>query len=149
MLAGMRRTARTRAVLDAIDRHPGSSSTHIGQRAGIKDAGQLSKLLHRLAGEGLISCRRNVQAQGRPWAWYLTDTGRLATRKAPPLRQTQPKSSGKWKLIPSSEATAERLAAEPSTTVLLSEEEAEWRRSIERSANDDPMAYLESCRISE
>jgi alkylated DNA nucleotide flippase Atl1 len=83
MLAGMRRTARTRAVLDAIDRHPGSSSTQIGQRAGIKDAGQLSKLLHRLAGEELISCQRNVQAQGRPWAWYLTDRGRLATWKAP------------------------------------------------------------------
>jgi hypothetical protein len=63
-----------------------------------------------------------------------------------PRKQTHSETSGKWKLIPSSEATLERLAAEPNTTVLLSEEEAEWRRSVEHAANEDPQAYLESCR---
>ena len=78
----MRRTPRTKAVLEAIEKHPGACNSMIGPAAGVKDAGQLSKLLRRLEREGLLVCRREENRRGRPLAWWLTDTGRLATWKA-------------------------------------------------------------------
>jgi DNA-binding MarR family transcriptional regulator len=78
----MRRTARTRAVLEAIEHHPGSSNVQIGHEVGVSDRGQLSKLLRRLEREGLLRGVRDESARGRPLAWWLTETGRLATWKA-------------------------------------------------------------------
>lgn len=74
-----------------------------------------------------------------------------ATPKTAPAPIRLPGSRAKtkkqqWNLIPSSEASFERLSTEPNTTVLLSADEAEWVRSIERSAEEDPQAYLEACR---
>jgi hypothetical protein len=73
------------------------------------------------------------------------------TPKATPAPVRLPRSRAKtkkqqWNPIPSSEASFERLSTEPNTTVLLSADEAEWVRSIERSAEEDPQAYLEACR---
>jgi len=79
----VRRTARTRAILEAIERNPGRSSRELGALAGVKDAGQLSKLLHRLEREGLVEHKRQDWLQGRPLHWWLTEMGRLATWKAP------------------------------------------------------------------
>jgi hypothetical protein len=67
-----------------------------------------------------------------------------APNKAQPRKAT--KAAKRWNLIPSSEATFERLSEESNTMVLLSKEEAEWRRSVERAAKEDPEAYLEACR---
>jgi hypothetical protein len=69
-----------------------------------------------------------------------------ARRSAQPRKQIEAKTAGKWKLIPSHQACLDRLAAEPGTTVVLSAEEAEWRREAERAASEDPLAYLKSCR---
>jgi hypothetical protein len=69
-----------------------------------------------------------------------------ASKSERPRKQGQKETSGKWKLIPSNEATLDRLAAEPDTTVVLSADEAAWRRATERAASEDPMAYLKSCR---
>jgi len=73
-----------------------------------------------------------------------------ASQKTAPVghaRSTRSQNkAGQWNLIPSSDATFERLSTEPNTTILLSTAEAEWRESVERAAADDPAAYLERCR---
>lgn len=73
-----------------------------------------------------------------------------ASRKAAPVAAALTTRSqakvGQWHLVPSSEATFERLSVEPNTTILLSADEAAWRDSVERAATDDPAAYLERCR---
>jgi DNA-binding MarR family transcriptional regulator len=86
----MRRTVRTRAVLDAIEKHPGAANVLIAPAAGVKDAGQLSKLLRRLEREGLIRSQRQQHLQGRPLAWWLTEKGRLATWKTPAAQREKP-----------------------------------------------------------
>lgn len=72
-------TFKTRAVLRAISEHPGCSNTDIGLivgggRAQQVDAGQLSKLLTRLRGQGACSCSPR-KGRGRPNAWHLTEAG--------------------------------------------------------------------------
>ena len=77
-LAGlpMRLTYRTARVLAVVAEHPGSSNRVIGERAGIYDQGQISKLLGRLERLGLIANGGEGHAKGEPNAWTLTPTGR-------------------------------------------------------------------------
>ncbi len=51
---GIRLTYRTVMVLMAVAAHPGSSNRMVADEAGISDQGQISKLLRRLEGLGLI-----------------------------------------------------------------------------------------------
>jgi len=70
----IRITRRVLSVLGAIGELPGSSSREVAVAAGVRDAGQASKLLARLAANGLIE---NTGATGR-WAekaWRLTVKG--------------------------------------------------------------------------
>lgn len=71
---GMRMTYRTARVLEAIAEQPGRSNTEVGERAGIVDAGQTSKLLARLLGYGMVENTR-----GSPLSpanqWRLTRRG--------------------------------------------------------------------------
>jgi hypothetical protein len=79
--AGGRRlyvTRRTRLVLRAIEAAPRSSNREVAQAAGLVDEGQASKLLHRLAGRGLIENVGSGQAGGRSNAWVLTSRGEQA-----------------------------------------------------------------------
>jgi AcrR family transcriptional regulator/DNA-binding MarR family transcriptional regulator len=71
----MRLTQRTALVLEAIAAAPGASNVAISKRAGISDQGQISKLLGRLAGLGLIESKRPQQPSGIANAWHLTDAG--------------------------------------------------------------------------
>jgi AcrR family transcriptional regulator len=75
---GMRLTYRTIRVLDAIATSPGASNRLLGETAGIQDQGQISKLLSRLQGLGLIENTIAEAGQGTPNAWRLTDKGRNA-----------------------------------------------------------------------
>ena len=81
--AGMRLTYRTVRVLMAIaelgGREPGPSNRQIGERAGIADQGQISKLLSRLERIGLIANTGLGPGQGAPNAWTLTERGRRVT----------------------------------------------------------------------
>lgn len=76
----MRFTYRTMRVLVAVAElstsgaHP--SNRAVGERAGIGDQGQASKLLARLHKLGLIENQGGDPARGEPNAWTLTDTGR-------------------------------------------------------------------------
>lgn len=72
----MRLTYRTMHVLAAIASHPGSSNRAIGDAAGLGDQGQVSKLLARLEGLGLIENARHGAPRGERNAWKLTTRGR-------------------------------------------------------------------------
>ncbi len=50
----MRLTYRTARVLQAAAEQPGASNRRIGEQAGIPDQGQVSKLLARLKGLGVL-----------------------------------------------------------------------------------------------
>lgn len=78
-LAGlaMRLTDRTVRVLAAVGEHPGASNREVAERAGIADQGQMSKLLARLAGLGLVVNRGEGPVRGAANAWHLTPRGAL------------------------------------------------------------------------
>jgi AcrR family transcriptional regulator len=71
----MRLTYRTVRVLLAIGSTPGGSNREIADASGIRDQGQVSKLLARLEHLGLIRNARAGQSKGEPNAWTLTERG--------------------------------------------------------------------------
>ena len=74
-----RLTIRTHMVLSAVAEHPGASNKQVSDAAGISDQGQISKLLARLEGHGLL---QNIggRTQGIPRAWRLTARGEEIVR---------------------------------------------------------------------
>jgi AcrR family transcriptional regulator len=71
----MRVTGRTLLVIKVIGEHPGESNREIADRAGITDQGQISKLLARLVGLGLLENTGNGHTKGEANAWNLTPHG--------------------------------------------------------------------------
>jgi hypothetical protein len=71
----MRLTYRTLKVLAVIAAQPGLSNRQIGERAGIRDQGQISKMLTRLARLGITENTGKCQAAGGANAWRLTAKG--------------------------------------------------------------------------
>jgi DNA-binding MarR family transcriptional regulator len=73
----MRITYRTLRVLGAIADHPGASNRTVGEAADTFDQGQISKLLARLEGLGLIenTSGNDHKPTGEPNAWRLTQRG--------------------------------------------------------------------------
>jgi AcrR family transcriptional regulator len=72
---GMRLTHRTACVLMTLAERPGASNREVANRAGIVDQGQISKLLRRLEGLGLIVNVGQGGFRGAPNAWTLTPRG--------------------------------------------------------------------------
>jgi AcrR family transcriptional regulator/DNA-binding MarR family transcriptional regulator len=74
-----RLTVRTHMVLAAVAEHPEGSNRLVSDAAGVADQGQISKLLARLEGLGLL---RNAggETQGVPNAWHLTPRGEEIAR---------------------------------------------------------------------
>jgi AcrR family transcriptional regulator len=81
----MRVTHRTARVLMAIAQSPGASNRSVAESAGVVDQGQISKLLSRVAGLGLIENRGAGQERGRANAWHLTPRGLRVERATRPL----------------------------------------------------------------
>ena len=71
----MRLTYRTARVLDSVAANPGASNSSVAAHAGISDQGQVSKLLARLKGLGLLTNAGEGHSKGEPNAWQLTPTG--------------------------------------------------------------------------
>ncbi len=71
----MRLTYRTMRVLAAVAAQPGLNNRQIARDAGIADQGQMSKLLTRLEGLGLIANGGESQVRGEPNMWRLTLRG--------------------------------------------------------------------------
>ncbi|HWY17666.1 MAG TPA: TetR family transcriptional regulator [Solirubrobacteraceae bacterium] len=82
-LAGlpMRLTYRTLRVLGAVAESPGASNREIAERAGVADAGQISKLLARLDRLGLICNGGRGHSHGESNAWALTALGRRVAQR--------------------------------------------------------------------
>jgi AcrR family transcriptional regulator len=72
----MRLTYRTVRVLMAVADNPGGSNRRLADGAGIGDQGQISKLLRRLDGLGLIANTGAGVIRGAPNSWVLTAKGR-------------------------------------------------------------------------
>lgn len=72
---GMRLTYRTVRVLLAVASQPGGSNRQVADESGIGDQGQISKLLARLHGLGLIENAGAPATRGAPNSWVLTDRG--------------------------------------------------------------------------
>jgi len=71
----MRMTHRTLLVLRVIAEQPGASNRGVARAADVTDQGQISKLLARLEGLGLIENKGEGQLSGEPNAWQLTAKG--------------------------------------------------------------------------
>jgi AcrR family transcriptional regulator len=80
----LRLTYRTARVLTTILDVPGVNNREVAERSGIRDAGQVSKLLSRVANLRLIENRGLGQASGTANAWYLTKRGEDVLRAASP-----------------------------------------------------------------
>jgi AcrR family transcriptional regulator len=78
--ANVRMTYRTMRVLAAIGANPGLNNAEASEHAGIKDQGQISKLLGRLQRLGLVANTGEGQSSGRPNAWRLTPRGQRLKR---------------------------------------------------------------------
>jgi AcrR family transcriptional regulator/DNA-binding MarR family transcriptional regulator len=74
----MRLTYRTARVLQTLAEHPGQSNRQVGERVGIPDQGQTSKLLARLARLGLLV--NGEPLKGERNKWVLTPMGSKVTR---------------------------------------------------------------------
>jgi AcrR family transcriptional regulator len=72
---GMRLTYRTVRVLMAVAAQPGGSNRQVADGSEITDQGQISKLLARLQGLGLIENTGAGSLRGAPNSWVLTDRG--------------------------------------------------------------------------
>src|SRR5580693_3133266 len=72
---GVRLTYRTVRVLMGVGARPGSSNRQIAEAAGIVDQGQISKLLARLHGLGLVENAGVGSIRGGANAWTLTAEG--------------------------------------------------------------------------
>lgn len=71
----MRITYRTVRVLVAVAAESGASNRRVADAAGVTDQGQISKLLARLEGLGLVANDGDGPAKGEPNAWSLTAKG--------------------------------------------------------------------------
>src|ERR1700722_848737 len=71
----IRFTYRTARVLATIATDPGASNRHVAESSGIADEGQMSRLLRRLEGCGLIENQSEGHTRGEPNAWTLTKHG--------------------------------------------------------------------------
>jgi AcrR family transcriptional regulator len=71
----MRLTYRTLRVLAAVAGFPGASNRDIADRAGVRDQGQMSKLLTRLERLQLVHNNSVGAPKGEPNAWLLTPKG--------------------------------------------------------------------------
>jgi AcrR family transcriptional regulator len=76
----MRLTYRTARVLEGVAERPGASNRILADGAGIHDPGQISKLLRRLEGAGLLVNTGKGYANGQPNAWRLTPRGEEVTQ---------------------------------------------------------------------
>jgi predicted transcriptional regulator len=76
----MRLTSRALRLLTAIAAEPGLSDSEARERAGFGPDSQVSRLLTRLADNGLIKGARQDHASGTKNAWRVTARGKSIAR---------------------------------------------------------------------
>jgi AcrR family transcriptional regulator len=75
-----RLTYRTVRVLDFVARHPGANNREVAVGVGISDQGQISKLVARLASQGLIENAMQTAGRGLANEWRITTAGEAIRR---------------------------------------------------------------------
>jgi AcrR family transcriptional regulator len=86
----LRVTYRTIKALDAIREQPGASNRTVAEEAGIKDQGQVSKLLSRLERLELIENRGVGPDRGAANAWHINPRGLELVRATDVHELTRP-----------------------------------------------------------
>jgi AcrR family transcriptional regulator/DNA-binding MarR family transcriptional regulator len=84
-LPRFRLTYRTARALEAIATAPGSSNRAVADRAGISDAGQISRLLARLESLGLITSGTGEDLKWASKTWQLTPRGAVFIDRVLPV----------------------------------------------------------------
>lgn len=79
----MRLTYRTVVVLRAIDANPGLSNKEVAGASGVRDQGQISKLLARLQDTDLVINTGDRALKGEANAWSLVAAGERLMQTAP------------------------------------------------------------------
>jgi len=87
-LFDFRPTHRTQMVLAAVAERSGASNREVSDGAQVSDQGQISKLLSRLEGLGLLH-NTGGHTQGVPNAWQLTPRGEEVVQATRPHSQRQ------------------------------------------------------------
>lgn len=111
----VRATPRTFMVLAAVAEAGGESSRRVAKRAGISDEAQISRMLARLEGLGLLEDRSAQNAAGFAKAWWLTAAGEEflrtghATRPANPPRVKRPRRAAPAKPVRVRRASARQV----------------------------------------
>jgi DNA-binding MarR family transcriptional regulator len=78
----MRATYRIYRVLDVIAQHPGASSRQVAAGAGVRDPGQISRLLARLYRLKLIDTASSERRRRGQHTWELTPRGHVGADAA-------------------------------------------------------------------
>ncbi len=118
----MRATYRTRRVLDVIAQHPRASNRLIAVKAGVRDQGQISRLLARLYRLQLIAAAPKASGGRASNAWLLT-----------------PKGDNVRRALKSSSLRSRCTVPPPATPGLPAREES-YRHTRENSAPGGPRA---------
>jgi AcrR family transcriptional regulator/DNA-binding MarR family transcriptional regulator len=92
--ADFRLTVRTQMVLAAVAGHTGVNNREVSELVGVSDQGQISRLMMRLAEQGLVENMRG-DAQGLAKAWRLTPHGEAVIDAHRPLRREERRSTGR------------------------------------------------------
>ena len=102
-----RLTVRTQMALAAVGGRPGLNNREISEVIGLSDQGQISRMLKRLADQGLVE---NAQghASRQVKAWRLTADGEAVIDAHRPLKQAQRTAGKGGKLVTTRSAAGRR-----------------------------------------
>ncbi len=117
-----RLTVRTQMALAAVGGRPGLNNREISEVIGLSDQGQISRMLKRLAGQGLVE-NAQAHASRQVKAWRLTKDGEAVIDAHRPLKQAQRTAGKGGKLVSTRSAAGRRgktqqiVAAAPAANV--------------------------------
>ncbi|MGH2903514.1 MAG: TetR family transcriptional regulator [Solirubrobacteraceae bacterium] len=110
-----RLTVRTQMALAAVAGRPGLNNREVSEVVGLADQGQISRMMKRLAGQGLVeNAHGSVKRQAR--AWRLTSDGEAVIDAHKPLKRAQRKAGKGGKLVTARSARGRRGKYEPAVT---------------------------------
>jgi DNA-binding MarR family transcriptional regulator len=102
-----RLTVRTQMALAAVGGRPGLNNREISEVIGLSDQGQISRMLKRLAGQGLVE-NAQAHASRQVKAWRLTTDGEAVIDAHRPLKQAQRTAGKGGKLVSTRSAAGRR-----------------------------------------
>ncbi|HEY3866529.1 MAG TPA: TetR family transcriptional regulator [Solirubrobacteraceae bacterium] len=102
-----RLTVRTQMALAAVGGRPGLNNRDVSEIIGLSDQGQVSRMMKRLADQGLVeNAQGHVNRQVK--AWRLTKDGEAVIDAHRPLKQAQRRAGKGGKLVTTRSARGRR-----------------------------------------